>query len=230
MKKQLLVISLLAASASVSSAVTYTLTNVAGNNSSAVVNSAGVRLSGNGASSGVNTSVIGSASFGYFTATDSAISASTSGTQLLSTFTPFSTNEGLFNNPTTPTNYLGLFSRSGTLTLSALDAFAGKNVYLVLSNAASVAAGTEYLVYKFNATYIGSAADTGGTLSFVIDTAVTTDGSLLLGTRTGPSLTVAGVDTTTEPSFQLVSFAPVPEPSAALLGMLGALGLLRRRR
>ncbi len=30
--------------------------------------------------------------------------------------------------------------------------------------------------------------------------------------------------------FQLASAAPIPEPSAALLGALGALGLLRRRR
>lgn len=37
----------------------------------------------------------------------------------------------------------------------------------------------------------------------------------------------AGVDPTRLASFSL---APVPEPSAALLGMLGALGLLRRRR
>jgi len=36
--------------------------------------------------------------------------------------------------------------------------------------------------------------------------------------------------TTTYSGFQLVQLAPVPEPSAALLGMLGALGLLRRRR
>lgn len=226
MKKQTLALAVLALTASFAHGVTYTLTNVAGNNSSVVVNSAGTRLTGNGASS----TVIGSAAFGYFSASDSAISASTSGTELLTTFVPFSTNAGLFNNPTTPTNYQGLFSRSGTLTLANLDAFAGKNIYLVLTNAATISGGTEYLVYKFNSTYIGSGADTGGTLSFVIDTAVTNDGTLLLGTRTGPSLTAAGFDTSAEPSFQLQTLAAVPEPSAALLGMLGALGLLRRRR
>jgi len=56
-------------------------------------------------------------------------------------------------------------------------------------------------------------------------------GSVVMNSQ---SLSDLGVGTSVYSStgtsgFQL-AFAPVPEPSAALLGMLGALGLLRRRR
>jgi hypothetical protein len=201
-------------------AATYTLTNNFGTDSSAVVDASGIRLTGNG----VNGTVIGSAGFGYFT-TDSAVTSATSGATLIdSDFVEFGSNAGLFNDPTFPTNFEGIFSRQGAVTGTNLDPFTGKNIYLVISNASTLSGGTQYLVYKLDAQFGAQAGEP-------INSTITIDsqalaGTLLLGSI-GPDRTVGGVDSLAEPSFQLQA---IPEPSAALLGGLGALALLRRRR
>jgi len=206
--------------ASFSNAATYTLTNAAGNNSSVVVNSDGVRLTGDGS----NATVIGSAAFGYFSS-DAAVTSATSASSLVNSFSVFGTSATLFNSPTIPTNYLGLFSSQATLTGSSLDAFTGKSIYLIVSNAATIGGGSEFLVIKLNSQF-GSSSNEPINSTFTLDTA-NTDYTVLLGSKNGPSLTAGGIDTTSEPSFQLVA---VPEPSVALLGALGSLALLRRRR
>jgi hypothetical protein len=220
MKKKLSVIAALVASAGMAQGVTYTVTNNLGLNASAVTTSTGVRLTGNGA----NSTQIGYAAFGVFTS-DEDVLAATTGAQLNTAFTSFGSNGGLFNNPATPTNFEGLFSRQGTLSGANLTEFTGENVYLIITNGTSITNGTEFLVFKFDATYIGTGTDTGQTITLNFDT-TDSAGTLLIG-NIGPSITVGGLDTSSEASFQL---AAIPEPSAALLGMLGALGLLRRRR
>jgi len=220
MKNYLVVLLGLAASAH---AATYTIQNVAGFNSSIVVDSTGVALSGDGATNGAIGTVIGSAGFGYFTS-DNAVTSATSGATLIdSDFIEFGTNAGLFN-PANP--FVGLFSRQGTVSGATLDStFTGQNIYLVISNGSTLSAGTEFLVYKLNATF-GASANEPINQTITIDTA-NNDGTLLLGTRTGPARGVSGSDPSTEPSFQLQA---IPEPSAALLGAFGMVGLIRRRR
>jgi hypothetical protein len=208
-----------------SNAATYIVQNAAGNNSSVFVNAAGVRLSGNGASSGVNTSVIGSASFGYFSA-ETGVTTATTGAELLTNFVQFGTGFKLFNNPTTPTNYLGLFSATATVTGASLTPFVGQSIYAVVTNAATINSGTEYFIFKFNSTFSDSEPVN---VTLTLDTA-STNGNVLFGSKTGPSLTAAGIDSSAEASFQLASLSAVPETSTSLLGALGALALLRRRR
>ena len=91
-------------------------------------------------------------------------------------------------------------------------------MYFLVGNKASYALSTEWAIFKLTAgtpdfiANLGSATTTAVTLS--TGATITTLGNA--GSVSGNVLTLVG--------------APVPEPSAALLGMLGALGLLRRRR
>jgi|GEM_PF-5084234 len=97
----------------------------------------------------------------------------------------------------------GALVSSGNVEVGA----SGNHVYVWMQSADA----TSYGAYKQTALVpaVGSIVMNSGSMSDLVGTSVYS--------ATGTS------------GFQL-AFAPVPEPSAALLGMLGALGLLRRRR
>jgi hypothetical protein len=98
----------------------------------------------------------------------------------------------------------------------------GKGVYIFAGNAATLATSTEWALGFLT----NIAADVPLEQQYTANpTGVSTVGDIgSLGTFTGdPGTGASGTYNT----FQL---QPIPEPSAALLGALGALGLLRRRR
>jgi len=147
---------------------------------------------------------------------------------------------GTFNlEPTSAGGVLGSFIQAGntlslgpnsffqgnvnTGTLVSGDSFVGKNVYVVIGNGVTLANSTEILVWK-------ATANTAGNL-FVADNPVGGPDTLTVVANKG-TLSVGNSSTFdfgggAQLVFQLVA---VPEPSVALLGALGGLALLRRRR
>jgi len=105
------------------------------------------------------------------------------------------------------------------------SAAVGQQVYIVVGNAATLAASTEFLVWKPTSNSAGN--------TFTADNPVGGPDSVLILGSTGT--TVVGnfgfvADIAGSGSQGHFRLAAVPEPSAMLLGAVGALGLLRRRR
>lgn len=132
----------------------------------------------------------------------------------------------LDGTPVSNTTFSGLFTGNDTTTLSSYPTgFQGTQAYFLVANNATLSLATQVAVYRtlgqVYATPVGGVANTqivGDNLAGFVygtQTPVTTQPSL-----SGSSYTTG---------IQLAAVA-VPEPSAALLGAIGALGLLRRRR
>lgn len=141
--------------------------------------------------------------------------------QFVSAFTNFGNIEGVFNIGGSGGNR-GVFSLS-TVAQVAGSAFAGKSMYLFSGNGSSFATSTDFLVYKSN-TLFAALDDNNPAPIDVFITPLT--GSVLFGTTVTDMKTTSS-DTTVTPGFKM---AAVPEPSAALMGMISVLGFLRRRR
>lgn len=118
---------------------------------------------------------------------------------------------------------------SGALTLPAGSAFFGKQFAMVFFDTSSITGISKYGIVRgsdwtFPVSDTGagitfSSTDANGTASFFqFQSATPTAGQTQNGFYTAASARPSTI------------FAVVPEPSAALLGALGTLGLLRRRR
>lgn len=103
--------------------------------------------------------------------------------------------------------------------------FLGKQGYIVVANNATLANATAIAVFSLNTSFSAPAADQ--TASYTIQLSASSS-SLVYGTLRGMSPGSQPNPTTTTPFTQGVQM--IPEPSAALLGLLGVAGLLRRRR
>jgi len=109
----------------------------------------------------------------------------------------------------------GSFTSLGGATPSDFNL---QQMYFIVGNAATKAASTYWGIYSM-------------TTPAFFPANVTAAGSTPVAIATGAAITpLANAGTVTSNSFALVNTVPIPEPSAALLGALGALGLLRRRR
>lgn len=139
------------------------------------------------------------------------------------------------------TSLSGSGSIGGILTGVDVTNFVGKNFALVWFNATPSAvaaniAGQAFGVMRLSdwtlpaadsgATFSMSATDGSGATSYYSTSAAITAAQVGGGFFTG-SGTAADAGST---GVRAASFLVVPEPSAALLGAIGALGLLRRRR
>lgn len=118
----------------------------------------------------------------------------------------------------------GVFSLSLTGVTVASTPFAGKNMYLFAGNGTTLANSTEFLVFRSNNTF--NAADdsvpTATTYTFRPALGTTLWGNQLTDVKT------ASTDGSVTAGWQMAP--PVPETSTSLLGAIGALALLRRRR
>lgn len=123
---------------------------------------------------------------------------------------------------------------SGTFTTSTGGAFDGLGLHVfvgLLSSVANASAtsftpgGISWAVFSStaNPTFQPSAGTGSSTFNF------TTTGTLTFVAKGDPTVAFNGSSNVSGSATNFL-FLPVPEPSAALLGMLGALGLLRRRR
>lgn len=123
----------------------------------------------------------------------------------------------------------GIFSHSASapITGSTNSTFIGKNMFLVIGNGDSLATSTEVFVLDSGRQF----AQDNPLFNATIDLSAGVEGEVLVGTVgfEGGRLVIDAGDFGTSPeSIQLGVL--IPEPSTALLGALGALGLLRRRR
>lgn len=189
----------------------------------------------------------GTIAFGYFNITDAAITAATSSATLITAFQNWNVTAGLvgvtsqFAAPgpgatsnrgvfTFNANARNLQTTGGT---AAEIAFQDKNMYAFIGNGLTYAASTEFLIIKTNYTF--DAAQSGITV-FQKPLTYAATSSILVGTAVANVYTngadatagALGTPSATTPGWQTAAL--VPEPSAALLGAIGALGLLRRRR
>lgn len=125
---------------------------------------------------------------------------------------PFS---GVFNNTTT-------FDGGNT---GAPGPFTGQDVYIVVGNAADIASSTLIAVFNPGTTFI--AGDIFGNGAQTADAELTS--KVIYGIVGGAPAAQPNPAFSFTSSVQL-SAVPIPEPSVALLGALGMLGLIRRRR
>jgi len=121
----------------------------------------------------------------------------------------------------------GIFSSTASNITITGSAFENKNMYLFAGNGSTFALSTQFLVVKLATQFLGS-DDSIPTATAELfrpsgGPAATT---LLVGTNAA-NVQTANTDASTTPGWAMVS---VPESSTALLGALGALALLRRRR
>jgi len=143
--------------------------------------------------------------------------------QLVASFTQFG-SLGTFSAGG-PTGARGVFSIGmPNVTIGGNATFENKNMFLFVGNGTTFANSTEFLVLKNTKTFVAGddAVPTGVTVSF------TTSNSTLLFGANAANIFTTSTDTSITPGWTTV--APVPEPSVALLGVLGLFGLIRRRR
>lgn len=134
----------------------------------------------------------------------------------------YATVNALFTEIATVTaSATGTFLKTGEVITG--EAAQGAQLYTWVFNAATAGAATQYGIFSSNNALWKVPADPGSaTLSNANFTG--SSGQNLFGT--GFQATGTGTGT----NALLKSLTVVPEPSAALLGAIGALGLLRRRR
>lgn len=136
---------------------------------------------------------------------------------------PFSTNAaapGIFGSVAgAGQTQLGVV---GNLPTTVTGPFIGNNIYAVVANAA----GNDFVVWNSGINFAVEDAVLGGSpISFQTRNVTLTRGIVDPDGNIG--LTGALVSRNGQAA---VTFGVIPEPSAALLGAIGALGLLRRRR
>lgn len=138
--------------------------------------------------------------------------------EVLNTFTAFG-SIGFFG-----AGAPGFFTGGVSGPLVNADAFVGNNVYVVIGNGVDLNSSTEFAVWKAETNPAGNVftADNpiGGPSEVVV---LTGTGSLLVGS-------VVNFDVPNFGNQPGIGLAAIPEPSAILLGALGMVGLLRRRR
>jgi MYXO-CTERM domain-containing protein len=101
--------------------------------------------------------------------------------------------------------------------------YLGKTLYVFIGNGATLESSSQFAVLQSVETVGADNPVDNNNIKFVTSTPIF--GGYSTGTYDG---TPFGLDSSV--SAQAVNLVTVPEPSAALLGGLGALALLRRRR
>ena len=163
----------------------------------------------------------GIVAYGIFTSTDAELTAAASLTSLVNAFTIFGAS-GTFNTAG-PTGTQGVFARNTSATVNG-TAFDGKNIYAFVGNGTTFANSTELAIIK-SQTMFAAAQDLSPSAATVTLTMATT--SLIWGVNL-ENVKTTTADASVTPAWGMAM--AVPETSTALLGALGALGLLRRRR
>jgi len=185
-------------------AATITVTNVDFTATNAVVSQTGTKL-------GSGTGFVG---IGVFSITDAQIAAAASASTIANGFTLF----GQSNTIGAGFSIDGTYQFESTANIPAGSPFTG-SIYTVIGNAATLATSTQFLVFKEAVTFNPDPAASGPAVLKA------GQGTVVLG---GFNNFQADIGGGAQAAFNTVTL--MPEPSAALLGLLGAVGLIRRRR
>jgi len=204
-------------------AATYALANASGGSTTqSIVDASGAFFNG-------------SVEIGYYTAADlSYLSSATTTAGLLQNFVSLGTSTVGPNATVAPNTIQGVFSVTANYTASATTG--GKTPFLLFGNAATFALSTQVAVIGFSGVSTGNfvAADPSALSGNIRNTTVGfTLGTIYKGgwnTFSGDPTPGTAAPATPAPFYSLQSLTPVPETSSSLLGAIGALALLRRRR
>lgn len=204
---------LLVAGVQSSFAAAYSVSNDQGLDSHAIVDNTGTALT--------NTS--GSAALGYFSGGDADVSTATGASSLLDSWQQFGAASTFAAAQASPP-----FIDKGVVTVGSsgipVGGFATKNIYMVVSNATTLAGGNQFFIYKFNETFSENEPGTGTKLTLGVNS-----GSVILGRDLGnPLVSVSTTLNSPQQSYGTVTI--VPEPSSAALVGLGGIALIFRRR
>lgn len=166
---------------------------------------------------------------GRFSITNSAISSSFAGNDLVAIQNAFSQFDPVSGTFALDTFAPGAFQANESFdTKSSSNSFGGSVVYAVLYKGTSIATATELFIAEMNAVFPTDPA-VGLPLGSSISLRPDTIANLLVGTSGGPPHDYGISGGSALPTFGLV--AAVPEPTRSWLLMLGLLGsCLRRRR
>lgn len=149
-----------------------------------------------------------SAGFDFATATTATIKAA---------YTPFATSTTFSQN--------GMFNITLSNALPANDtSFTGKIIYTLVGDASTIANANAFAIFTANVAF--PVVDAGGNGAATSLTPAASN--VVFGTLRAPNTQPAAGNT--YPQGVQVAAEGIPEPSVALLGALGVLGLLRRRR
>lgn len=161
----------------------------------------------------------GYVALGYFTVTDATLQGYTASSDIAAAFVIGGSDVFGFG-----VGQAGFYSVSGGPSSTA---FNGKTLYTLMASGSSIATSTEFLIIKSTLTIL---ADPSVTDTALVSSSTGNIGSILVGSQTTAINGLGEVSTPVTAYRMTGGFTAVPEPSAALLGALGALGLLRRRR
>ena len=173
----------------------------------------------NGYQSPASTGIV---AFGIFSSlSDSQITNAVSLDSLVSSFIQFGASGGF--NAAGAFGSKGVFTRNTSATVLG-SSFSNKNIYALAGNGSTFANSTELLVLKSASLFTDAQDDipTAQTVTLTTGTATLLFGVNLADVRTTTA------DASVTPGWGTAKV--IPEPSAALLGAVGVLGLLRRRR
>jgi hypothetical protein len=210
------VASLIAACGMANAAVTFTIANytgtTSGNNGIPIVTFAGVPVAAGGAFAWIGTFDAGT---NFATASPSMV---------LENFNPADPSQtpvGII--PARPGLFNGVdYDSDGNVYPSGL---LGQQGYILVTNASTLAGSTLVVVFTLNTVFPAPAEDQ--TALYGIQATSATSSVVYGIIRT---VTVQPDNDSTPSSFVNGVTFPIPEPSVALLGGLGLLGLVRRRR
>ncbi|MCX6876503.1 MAG: hypothetical protein NTW21_22245 [Verrucomicrobia bacterium] len=235
MKLTKTIVTMLALSASFSFAATtiYKVQTGTTATSNGIANSAGLQFQSASVAAFASAGP-GVISFGYFTVSDATLAAATMPSDLTSVFNNWMNATTTFNSPAL-SQTRGVFAATAIGRTIDSD-FAGKNMYVFVGNNTTYANSTEFLILKTTFTF--NTADSGPT-PFTNTITTANSAPVTNGLASGDPLyrslgtvvsdvRTTGTDVSVTPGWQTAVL--VPETSTALLGALGALGLLRRRR
>lgn len=202
------------------SAASYTLTGGSAAGGVGFANSEGIAFQNSANDAFAGPGVVG---FGIFSISDADISGATSATTLVSAFQGFGSSPiGTFTAPGL-TGARGTFSRNSTGSVTG-SAFEGQFMYVFVGNGETFETSTEFAVLKTAFTFLATDDDVP---TPIVNTFDANSVELLFGAL-DPDIRTTNTDSTATPGFR--TLAPVPEPTTAVLGLLGMAGLLRRRR
>jgi hypothetical protein len=164
---------------------------------------------------------------GRFSITNSAISSSFAGNDLVAIQNAFSQFDPLNGTFLLDSFGPGAFQASESFdTKASSNSFGGSVVYAVLYKGTSIATATELFIAEMNAVFPTDPAE-GLALTSSISLRPDTIANLLVGTSGGPQHDY-GIGGGALPTFGLV--AAVPEPTRSWLLVLGLMGACLRRR